>query len=136
MASTLARRLSAPASGSRSPSPSAARAARSSRTAPLARRLSAPASGSRSPSPSAARAARSSRTAPLARRLSAPAPGWTRDADIIVVGSGIAGLVVALRVRAHGRVLLVTKALLDDGSTRWAQGGIAAALAADDSPAE
>jgi L-aspartate oxidase len=52
------------------------------------------------------------------------------------VGSGIAGLVAALRARSHGRVLLVTKALLDDGSTRWAQGGIAAALSPDDSPAE
>ena len=54
----------------------------------------------------------------------------------MVVGSGIAGLVAALRARSHGRVLLVTKALLDDGSTRWAQGGIAAALSSDDSPAE
>ncbi|MEU8341879.1 L-aspartate oxidase [Spirillospora sp. NPDC048832] len=68
--------------------------------------------------------------------LHAPAPGWTAEADVIVVGSGIAGLVAALRCRPHGRVLLVTKALLDAGSTRWAQGGIAAALAADDSPEE
>ncbi|QKW39506.1 L-aspartate oxidase [Actinomadura sp. NAK00032] len=66
--------------------------------------------------------------------LHAPAPGWTAEADVVVVGSGIAGLVTALRCRPHGRVLLVTKALLDAGSTRWAQGGIAAALAPDDSP--
>ncbi|HEY7487857.1 MAG TPA: L-aspartate oxidase [Streptosporangiaceae bacterium] len=72
----------------------------------------------------------------ISRRLRAPDAGWTVDADIVVVGSGIAGLVAALRVRSHGRVLLVTKALLDDGSTRWAQGGIAAALADDDSPEE
>ncbi|HEX6472769.1 MAG TPA: L-aspartate oxidase [Streptosporangiaceae bacterium] len=71
-----------------------------------------------------------------ASRLAAPEPGWTRDADVVVAGSGIAGLVTALRAQAYGRVLLVTKALLDDGSTRWAQGGIAAALAADDSPDE
>jgi L-aspartate oxidase len=71
-----------------------------------------------------------------ALRLAAPEPGWTRYADVVVAGSGIAGLVTALRARAYGRVLLVTKALLDDGSTRWAQGGIAAALAADDSPDE
>lgn len=38
--------------------------------------------------------------------------------------------------RAGHRVLLVTKAKVDEGSTRWAQGGIAAALAEDDSPAE
>jgi L-aspartate oxidase len=52
----------------------------------------------------------------------------------VVVGSGIAGLTAALHARAAGRVLLVTKALLDAGSTRWAQGGIAAALAPGDSP--
>ncbi|WP_131735912.1 L-aspartate oxidase [Actinomadura roseirufa] len=66
--------------------------------------------------------------------LPAPAPGWTRDTDVVVIGSGIAGLVTALRCRPHGRVLLVTKALLDAGSTRWAQGGIAAALAPGDDP--
>ncbi|MEU8118208.1 L-aspartate oxidase [Spirillospora sp. NPDC049024] len=68
--------------------------------------------------------------------LHAPAPGWTTDTDVVVIGSGIAGLVAALRCRPHGRVLLVTKALLDAGSTRWAQGGIAAALAPDDTPEE
>ncbi len=70
----------------------------------------------------------------LPRRLTAAEPGWTIDTDIVVIGSGIAGLVAALRARAAGRVLLVTKALLDDGSTRWAQGGIAAALHPGDSP--
>ena len=69
--------------------------------------------------------------------LSAPPPGWTIGADVVVVGSGVAGLTTALRVRAQGRrVLLVTKATVDEGSTRWAQGGIAAALADDDSPDE
>jgi L-aspartate oxidase len=68
-------------------------------------------------------------------RLGAPAPGWTARADVVVVGSGIAGLTAALHARAAGRVTLVTKSLLDAGSTRWAQGGIAAALAGDDSPA-
>jgi L-aspartate oxidase len=72
----------------------------------------------------------------IPRRLTAPAPGWTLDTDIVVIGSGIAGLVAALRARTKGRVLLVTKALLDDGSTRWAQGGIAAALHPGDSPEE
>ena len=69
------------------------------------------------------------------RRLTASEPGWTARADVIVVGSGVAGLTAALRARALGRtVLLVTKAEVNEGSTRWAQGGIAAALADDDSP--
>jgi L-aspartate oxidase len=73
----------------------------------------------------------------LPRRLRAGAPGWTRQADVVVVGSGVAGLSVALRVRRStgARVLLVTKTTIDAGSTRWAQGGIAAALGELDSPA-
>jgi L-aspartate oxidase len=68
------------------------------------------------------------------RRLVAPEPGWTVQADVVVVGSGIAGLTTALEARKAGRVLLVTKTLLDEGSTVWAQGGIAAALDPEDSP--
>lgn len=71
----------------------------------------------------------------LARRLAAPEPGWTVTADAIVVGSGIAGLTAALRLRTRvPRVLLVTKGPLTSGSTVWAQGGIAAALDPEDSP--
>jgi L-aspartate oxidase len=70
----------------------------------------------------------------LPRRLVAAEPGWFAQADVIVVGSGIAGLTTALEAREAGRVLLVTKTLLDEGSTVWAQGGIAAALAPEDSP--
>lgn len=73
----------------------------------------------------------------LATRLTASAAGWTSRADVVVVGSGIAGLTATLRARLAGlSVLLVTKARVDEGSTRWAQGGIAAALADDDSPQE
>jgi L-aspartate oxidase len=72
----------------------------------------------------------------LIRRLAAPEPGWTARADIVVVGSGIAGLTTALKARRAGTVLLVTKTELDAGSTRWAQGGIAAALGPGDSPAD
>lgn len=72
----------------------------------------------------------------LPSRLLAPEPGWSRRTDVCVVGSGIAGLCTALHVADAGyRVSVVTKERLDDGSTRWAQGGIAAALAADDTPA-
>lgn len=68
-------------------------------------------------------------------RLAAPAPGWALDADVVVVGSGVAGLTTALRCTAAGlRTVVVTKARLDDGSTRWAQGGVAAALGEGDSP--
>ncbi len=66
-------------------------------------------------------------------RLAAPAAGWTATTDVVVVGSGVAGLTAALHARRAGRVLLVTKAWLESGSTRWAQGGIAAALGPDDS---
>jgi L-aspartate oxidase len=70
-------------------------------------------------------------------RLTAPEPGWVISADVIVVGSGIAGLTAALRLRQRvDRVLLVTKTLLPDGSTQWAQGGIAAALDPADSAEE
>lgn len=73
----------------------------------------------------------------IPRRLTAPEPGWIARADALVVGSGIAGLTAALHARRAGRtVLLVTKAQVTEGSTRWAQGGIAAALADDDSPEE
>ncbi len=54
--------------------------------------------------------------------------------DFIVVGSGIAGLYTALLAQEHGRVLVLTKAGLEDCNTRYAQGGIAAAVDADDSP--
>ncbi|WP_371665423.1 L-aspartate oxidase [Streptomyces sp. NBC_01241] len=68
-------------------------------------------------------------------RLTAPAPGWSIDADVVVVGSGVAGLTTALRCAAAGlATVVVTKARLDDGSTRWAQGGIAAALGEGDTP--
>ena len=75
-------------------------------------------------------------SAPLIRRLAAPAAGWTARADIVVVGSGIAGLTTALKASRSGSVLLVTKTELDAGSTRWAQGGIAAALGPGDSPSD
>ena len=53
----------------------------------------------------------------------------------LVVGSGVAGLHTAWRASADGDVLLLTKRSLFDSSTAYAQGGIAAALGAGDSPA-
>ncbi len=70
-------------------------------------------------------------------RLRAPLPGWSASADVVVIGSGVAGLTTALQIRAHNlSVMLITKARVDEGSTRWAQGGIAAALGPGDSPAQ
>ena len=72
----------------------------------------------------------------IAATLAAPLVGWTAQADVVVVGSGIAGLTAALELRTRvPRVLLVTKGVLASGSTVWAQGGIAAALDPEDSPA-
>ncbi|MGZ4468095.1 MAG: L-aspartate oxidase [Nocardioidaceae bacterium] len=70
----------------------------------------------------------------MPQRLAAPAPGWTTYADVVVIGSGIAGLTAALRLRESGSVMVVTKDNLSAGSTRWAQGGIAAALGPGDTP--
>ncbi len=56
--------------------------------------------------------------------------------SVIVVGSGIAGLIAALELSRGFAVTLVTKARLADSNTRWAQGGIAAVMFADDSVAE
>lgn len=55
--------------------------------------------------------------------------------DLLVIGSGIAGLTTALEAAARGMgVLLVTKERLEESNTWYAQGGIAAALADDDTP--
>src|SRR3954453_20716643 len=69
--------------------------------------------------------------------LSSRDPGWTEWADVIVVGSGIAGLTAALRLRGQvERIAVVTQDGLAAGSTQWAQGGIAAALGPEDTPAQ
>ena len=56
------------------------------------------------------------------------------DYDLVVVGSGIAGLSAALTAAPRARVAVVTKGALDDGCSRYAQGGIAAAVGDGDSP--
>ncbi len=54
--------------------------------------------------------------------------------DVVIVGGGIAGLSVALRLPEHLHIALFTKGQLGESNTRYAQGGLAVALGADDSP--
>mgnify|MGYP001205018885 CR=1 FL=1 len=56
------------------------------------------------------------------------------EADVVVIGAGIAGLFTAVKAAEHGRVLVITKKSLLESNTRHAQGGIAAVISDDDSP--
>ncbi|MGD9703216.1 MAG: L-aspartate oxidase [Acidimicrobiia bacterium] len=69
----------------------------------------------------------------LARRLAAPEATWSREVEVVVLGSGAAGLAAALAARPTRSVLIVTKGTLDAGSTAWAQGGLAGVLDPHDS---
>lgn len=53
----------------------------------------------------------------------------TRTFDFIIIGSGVAGLSCAIELEDYGTVAVLTKEGISEGSTQWAQGGIAAALA-------
>ncbi len=59
---------------------------------------------------------------------------YRQSHDVAIIGGGIAGLSVALRLPEHLRVVLFTKGLLGESNTRYAQGGLTVALGADDSP--
>ncbi len=59
---------------------------------------------------------------------------YSQPFDVAIIGGGIAGLTVALRLPEHLRVALFTKGQLGESNTRYAQGGLAVALGADDSP--
>lgn len=56
--------------------------------------------------------------------------------DIAIVGSGLAGLSVALHLANHRKVVVISKRALRDGASDWAQGGIAAVLDSHDSHAQ
>jgi L-aspartate oxidase len=73
------------------------------------------------------------RTAGISPALPLPPAAWRRSTDVVVVGSGAAGLMTAVALADAGRaVTVVTKGALGDGSTAWAQGGLAAVLGTDD----
>src|SRR5687768_4665624 len=57
------------------------------------------------------------------------------ETDILVIGTGIAGLFFAVHAAQFARVILVTKKERPESNTNYAQGGIAAVFGADDSPA-
>ena len=69
----------------------------------------------------------------IPRQLAAPEPTWVAHTDVVVLGSGAAGLSAALAARPVREVVLITKDTLDAGSTNWAQGGLAAVLDPADS---
>jgi L-aspartate oxidase len=59
---------------------------------------------------------------------------WELHTDVVVIGAGAAGLSAALSAASGGKhVLVVSKGIFGSGSTQWAQGGLAATLAPDDS---
>ena len=53
--------------------------------------------------------------------------------DVLIIGSGAAGLSLALRLASNGTVAIISKGSINEGCTYWAQGGISAVLATDDS---
>jgi L-aspartate oxidase len=74
--------------------------------------------------------------AALIRLLPSVAPRWRREADVVVVGSGAAGITTALTAAAQGlSVLMITKDVTG-GASPLAQGGLAAAIGPGDSPRE
>tara|TARA_Y100001968_G_C19445126_1_gene764913 strand:- start:1632 stop:3200 length:1569 start_codon:yes stop_codon:yes gene_type:complete len=56
------------------------------------------------------------------------------ETDVLIIGSGIAGLITALSCAKFANVIIVTKDILSESNTRYAQGGIAVALNKQDSP--
>ena len=72
---------------------------------------------------------------PESVRLGAVMSRASKEMPVVVVGGGAAGLYAAIRAAETGTpVVLVSRKPLQESSSYWAQGGLAAALSADDSP--
>ncbi len=56
----------------------------------------------------------------------------TIKTDFLIIGSGVAGLRAAIELASYGEVLVVTKEVLEESSTEYAQGGVAVALSDED----
>jgi len=69
----------------------------------------------------------------LSHPMTNPCPNSVPACDVLVIGSGAAGLSLALQLPESVNVVVLSKGLLDEGSTRYAQGGIAAVLDSSDS---
>ena len=54
--------------------------------------------------------------------------------ETLIIGSGLAGLTLALHLADRQKVCIITKQTINAGASTWAQGGIAAALSHEDSP--
>jgi L-aspartate oxidase len=70
----------------------------------------------------------------LTANLQASSQSLSQSFDVLLVGSGAAGLYAALCIPDTYRVGLITKDVLTQSASDWAQGGIAAAIAPEDSP--
>ncbi len=55
------------------------------------------------------------------------------NCDFLIIGTGLAGLLTALKLEPHGRVVLLSKGKIEDGATEYAQGGISAVTHEEDS---
>src|SRR4051794_17037756 len=71
--------------------------------------------------------------APVHGSRDRPGEKILRSFDVLIVGSGLAGLTAALNLADRRDVAVLTKRKLPDGASSWAQGGIAAVLSDDDS---
>ncbi len=55
-----------------------------------------------------------------------------KNFDVLIIGSGLAGLATALKLADHKRIGIVCKTELTGSSSHWAQGGVAAAISTED----